>query len=180
MGKITQQCMKSYMNGDREGTGAALAKAATGPFSHLTNAQTTAIGSNDGSVSNASYITPVNYWSLSACGITYGSTDHPEPPIEIGLHDYYSLSSAQSELASSGYYQVQWPWIDVGNDGKVYAKINTTGYGDCDNGEFRDENHIYDTYHVKVDNVWYEPVLSLIQVNEPNPDLNAYSAPTFW
>ncbi len=167
------------MNGDKEGTGVALAEAANGPFSYLTNAQITTIGYDDNNVSNVSYITPVNYWSLSACGITYGSTEHPEPPLEIGLHGYDELSSAQSTLTSLGYYQVQWPWIDFRDNGKVYAKINTTGYGNCDNGEFRDENHIYD-YYVRVNHMWYTPILSLVQVNEPNPDLNAYSAPTFW
>ena len=39
--------MISYMNGDKEGTGIALAEAANGSFSYLTNAQTTIIRSND-------------------------------------------------------------------------------------------------------------------------------------
>ncbi len=178
--ELHNKVMIGHMNGDKEKTGTALFEAANGPFSYLVNAKTTKLGSVDDNISNVSYVTPISYWSLSACGITYGTTEHSEPPIEIYLHSYPDLSSAQTVIENDGYYQVQWPWIDFNDGGKVYAKINTTGYGDCTSGEFRDENHIYDVYNVKVNHVWYKPVLSLVQVNEPNPDLAAYSAPTFW
>lgn len=141
--KLNNKVMKPFMSGDKEGLGAALAEAAVGSFSYLTNSKTTKIGAVDDDVSNVSYITPVGFWDLTACGITYGSTEHADPIHNIGLSGFSTLESAQSTLSGNEYYEVEWPWIDSGDEGKVYAKVNTTGYGDCTNGEFRDENHIY-------------------------------------
>ena len=77
-----------------------------GPFSHLTNAKTTKIGVVDGDVSNVSYITPVGYWDLTACGITYGSTEHANPPVLLGISGQSSLANAQTTLVGLGHYQV--------------------------------------------------------------------------
>lgn len=118
-----------------------------------------------------------SFWSLTACGITFGVTAHPHTNALYGIDGYSSLSSIQDALEDDGYYQVPWPAADWSNVGRDYAKINTTGVGGCDDGEFRDQNFIYspESTHGNLAG-WH----TLQHINEPNSDLPTYDAPTFW
>ena len=87
----------------------------------------------------------IDYWSLTACGITYGQTQHMNPEIELGVNGLSSLADAQNTLVSQVYHQIQSPWDDSRSVGFDYGKINSIGIGGCTGGEFRDENFIYTT-----------------------------------
>lgn len=121
-----------------------------------------------------------NYWSLTACGITYGSTQHSNPTIQIGINGYSTLALAQLALSNLGYTQLQTPYTDSGSVGYDYGKINSNGQGGCTGGEFRDQQYLYDSTTHVVGGVSYGPVHALMQVNEPNPNLAEYNAPTYW
>ena len=122
-----------------------------------------------------------SYFSLTACGITFGVTAHEHDGADNGLSGYSSLSSIQDAVEADGYYQVQYPWADLRNVGVDYSKINTTGFGGCTDGEFRDEWNIYDDSRDHIDAYrtsegWH----TLNHDNEPNPELLDYFSPTYW
>ncbi len=118
-----------------------------------------------------------SYWSLSACGITFGVSAHPHPPSHNGIDGYASLSAIQSALVADGYYQVPWPGADWDAVGFDYAKLNLVGVGGCTDGEFRDQSYIYppESPHGELEG-WH----TLEDINEPNSDLTTYVPPTFW
>jgi len=118
-----------------------------------------------------------SFWSLSACGITFGVSAHPHTPSLNGIDGYSSLSSIQDALVANGYYQVQWPAADYDHVGFDYAKINTTGVGGCTDGEFRDQSFIYPPESQHSDLIGWH---TLQHINEPNSDLSTYDPPTFW
>ncbi len=118
-----------------------------------------------------------SYFSLTACGITFGESAHPHYPATFGLNNHHTKQSIQNALESMGYYSVQWPYADWDNVGLDYGKKNYTGYATCDDGEFRDQHFIYspDQQHPTMSN-WH----TLVHTNEPNPDLGSYTTPTWW
>lgn len=125
--------------------------------------------------------TDVDYWSLNACGVTSGnsSTWPSNPQIILGVSGYSSQSSIESALSSQDLHKVNWPYSDWGD--VVYAEKNFTGKGGCNEGEFRDEHHVYDdtvthTYNGVSSSGYHE----LIQYNEPNPEVFDYDNPTYW
>ena len=143
------------------------------------------INNVDFTVANESKITSIshpgqNYWSLTACGITYGSTQHSNPTIQIGVNGHANLASAQLALSNLGYTQLQTPYADAANVGYDYGKANYSGQGGCTGGEFRDQQFIYTSGNHIVGGVTYGPVHALLQVNEPNSNLAEYNAPTYW
>jgi len=123
-------------------------------------------------------------FNLSACGITFDQTKHPVPGISIDEDNHSSYKKITEALADRGYHEVYRYAVDPDDVGFVYAKVNTTGYGGCIGGEFRDENHIYrpsmthyyDEARENPTRNWH----TLLQENEPNPEIRSYSPPTIW
>ena len=171
--KFQNKLLQSSNEG-KDSAKTALDKALNGKFSVVLQSQinSVAVSLNDITVS------PQGYWDSSACGITWGQTSHAHTNALNGHSGYSSLSSIQSHLVNShGYYQVQAPWADPSNVGKDYGKVNTTGQGGCDDGEFRDQAFIYSPSESHPGHTGWH---NLQHINEPNPDLPAYDTPTYW
>ena len=173
--KLNNKIMNVMGTGNQKKIDMVVEKAQSGKFRLLTDATTTA--PREGAVGQ----TNVNYWSLTACGITYGQTSHENPPITINKNDYGKKANLQAALVSDGYHQIPLPWTDYGDVGLDYGKKNTTGVGGCNEGEFRNQNFIYSNtvthvYGGITSSGWH----TLQQLNEPNPEINTYDAPTFW
>ena len=163
---LNNKLISALESGDAKQITAAAEFAETGKFSLLVN------GQDDNSAQTR---TDVNYWSLTACGITYGQTQHSNPTVTLNLAGYSSKSSIETALENSGYHEIPYPYTDYGSVGDDYGKANYTGQGDCNEGEFRDQNFIYPPNTHGQSN-WH----TLQQLNEPNPELNTYDMPTYW
>ncbi len=173
--KLNNKITEVIKTGDQTDIDNVMTKAQSGKFSLLTNATTTT------PQGGASGQTSVWFWSLNACGITYGQTSHLNPSKTVNKDGFDDLQSIQNSLVASGYHQIQHPWADRDSVGYDYGKKNLTGVGGCNEGEFRDENFIYSnttTHHYGsvISNGWH----TLQQLNEPNPELDTYDSPTFW
>ena len=169
--KLSNEITNVIKTGNQSDISFMLEEAQSGKFRLLTNATTT---SPQEGVSGQ---TDVWYWSLTACGITYGQTSHPNPSPAPNKTHYDSLQSIQNALVADGYHQIQFPWTDYVYLGHDYGKKNLKGMGGCNEGEFRDQNLIYpNPINTNTAVGWY----SVQQLNEPNPELNTYDPPTYW
>ncbi len=183
--KLNNKLIKAMDSKDQKKIDKAMDKIENGRFSLLTNPVSTppAAESARGQISLKSHVTP-NWLTLSACGITYGTSSHPNPAYSINYHGYSSKAALQSGLTSAGYDKLG-PFtggadFDLWLKGLDYGKINTTGYGGCTGGEFRDQNVIIDGKDFTYNGVYYPGWGAQQQINEPNPNINEYIAPTPW
>ncbi len=172
--KLNNKIISVMNTEDQARIDAVMERAKSGKFSLLTNATTTA------PTEGAAGQTDVNFFSLTACGITYGETSHKNPAYELNKNGYTSLQSIRNALIADGNHRIVLPWTDSDLQGRDYGKQNTVGQGGCDEGEFRDQNVIYyGTQHIvgtTRSSGWY----TLQQINEPNPEIFTYTQPTFW
>lgn len=167
--KVNNKMMKANESGDRELVNQAFDIEREGKFQVFFNSEVTPIDPNNPQP------TPMNYFSSSACGITFGQTSHPHVRAELGLSGYSSQSDVQQVLVDMGYEPVWVPATDPALVYRDYSKTNWTGVGGCDNGEFRDQHVIYPDIPENA-YAWY----TMTNMNEPNPNLTHYPAPTYW
>lgn len=162
--KLHNKLMNGILSGNEDRLNKAQSNLFDGQFKYLFNADSDL---------------PSTQWfhDLAACGITNGVTStYPQTPsISIGEQGHSNEQSIRDELESQDLHYVNWPWSDWGD--VVYAEKNFTGQEECDNGEFRDEHHVYSPStsngHV---NSWH----TFVQLNEPNPELFDYNHPALW
>lgn len=175
---LNNKIINAVEGGNQTKLDLAIEKAQSGKFRLLTNA--TIVSPSEGFTGQ----TNVNYLSLTACGITYGQTSHANPTASVDKDGYASQVALQSALVIDNYHQIQWPWTDLDEVRRDYGKKNLTGIGGCNEGEFRDQNYIYPPtmphYHDKDRTESSSGWHTLRQLNEPNPELGTYDAPTFW
>ena len=181
--KIHNKTMEVRNSGDPKLILEHFEKIQNGKFRLLVDTTVPAIGvptvSNGDPISAFSH-SGQSFWSLTACGITYGQTQHTNPTANVGLNGYSSVAAAQTQLSNWGYTQLQVPYTDPQSVGFDYGKINSNGIGGCTGGEFRDEHFIYDSDRYQNGVLFASAVHTLKQVNEPNPNLAEYNPPTYW
>jgi len=182
--KLNNKLIKALDSQKQKKIDKAMDKIENGRFSLLTNPVSTpaAAESARGGISLKSHVTP-NWLTLSACGITYGTSSHTNPTYTLTYKNYATKALLQSALTSAGYDRLG-PFtggadFDLWLTQSDYGKKNTTGYGGCTGGEFRDQNVIIGSGITW--NGVYEPGWGAQQqINEPNPNINEYIAPTPW
>jgi len=174
--RIHNETIEVKNSGDPELIQAHIEKTKDGRFSNLVDTIVPQLGE----ITTQSH-PGQNFWSLTACGITYGQTQHANPPAIAGLDNYSTLTVAQNQLSVWGYIQMSVPYTLPADVGFDYGKINSNGIGGCTGGEFRDEHFLYEFDRtLQPSGTVLESVHSLRQINEPNPNLAEYTPPTWW
>ena len=150
-----------------------------GPFEYVFSDPQSNIPRNNGYSTNAASNNASS--EPKTCGIINGdwSTYPPTPTITIVVDSYIDQDAIESKLISMGLHHVSAPWSDWRD--LVYAEKTTNRSDSCNNGEFRDEYHVYDdsvTHTYKgVASIGYH---ALTQLNEPNPEIFTYTSPVYW
>ena len=174
--ELHNNLMDALLQKDERKIDVTMSEIKNGKFAPLTSAITMPISITPTTIKQVSW----SYFSLTACGITYGSTSHAEPTVVVGIHGYDDKDTAAKALEGLGFHEISYPYTDWDLRGYDFGKKNYAGYAECDNGEFRDQHVIYDESTHWMGSVAYGPTHTLAQHNEPNPEVFSYDNPTFW